>query len=79
VQRFTPRRPKSVWSKINREKVTKLIAEGRMQPAGMRQIELAKADGRWDAAYDSQRTMTVPEDFQTELDKTRKQRLFSPR
>src|SRR5579859_7329687 len=69
LQKFTPRRPKSGWSKINCDKVTALIAEGRMQPAGMRQVELAKADGRWDLAYDSQSKITIPEDFQRELDK----------
>ena len=49
IQRFTPRRARSNWSKINRDKVERLIAEGRMQPAGLREIERAKADGRWDA------------------------------
>jgi uncharacterized protein YdeI (YjbR/CyaY-like superfamily) len=68
LQKFTPRRPKSVWSKINCAKVTQLIAEGRMQPAGLRQVEAAQADGRWDAAYDSQRTITIPPDFQSALD-----------
>ena len=50
LQRFTPRRARSNWSKINRDKVGRLIAEGRMQPAGLREIERAKADGRWDAS-----------------------------
>ncbi|HEU5437770.1 MAG TPA: YdeI/OmpD-associated family protein [Ktedonobacterales bacterium] len=67
-QRFTPRRPKSVWSRVNREKAEALIAAGRMQPAGLRQVELAKADGRWDAAYDSQSTIEVPADLQRALD-----------
>src|SRR5947209_11376089 len=53
LQKFTPRRPKSMWSKINCDKVDALIADGRMQPAGMRQVELAKADGRWDLSYPS--------------------------
>jgi uncharacterized protein YdeI (YjbR/CyaY-like superfamily) len=53
LQRFTPRRARSKWSKINREKVGRLIEEGRMQPPGLAEIERAKADGRWDAAYDS--------------------------
>ena len=66
--RFTPRRPKSRWSKVNRGKVAELIAMGRMRPAGLAAIEAAKADGRWDAAYDSQATATVPEDLQRELD-----------
>ncbi len=69
LQKFTPRRAKSPWSKINREKAEALIASGRMQPAGMRQVGLAQADGRWEAAYHSQRTIEIPEDFQVELDK----------
>ncbi|WP_309897089.1 YdeI/OmpD-associated family protein [Archangium sp.] len=72
LQRFTPRRPKSKWSKINREKVTALIEQGRMKPAGLKEIELAKADGRWDEAYDSQKNATVPEDLQRELEKNPK-------
>ena len=69
VQRFTPRRPRSKWSQINREKVERLIAAGRMKPSGQAQVEAAKADGRWDAAYPAGSTATVPEDFQRELDK----------
>jgi uncharacterized protein YdeI (YjbR/CyaY-like superfamily) len=69
LQKFTPRRPKSIWSKANCEKATALIVEGRIQPAGLRQIELAKADGRWDRAYESQSRITIPADFQSELDK----------
>ena len=69
LQKFTPRRPRSIWSKINCEKATALIAGGRMQPAGLRQVELAKADGRWDQAYASQNKITIPADFQSELDK----------
>ena len=68
IQRFTPRRPRSKWSKINRDKAEKLIADGRVQPPGLREVERAKADGRWDAAYDSQRTATVPDDLQAALD-----------
>ncbi len=67
VQRFTPRRPRSKWSKINRAKATQLIEQGGMQPAGLREVERARADGRWDAAYDSQGTATVPDDLQREL------------
>lgn len=67
-QRFTPRRARSRWSRINRDKALALIDAGRMQPAGMREVERAQADGRWDAAYASQRTMTVPEDLQAALD-----------
>ena len=68
LQRFTPRRPGSRWSRINREKVERLIAEGRMRPAGLAEVERARADGRWDAAYESQRTIAVPDDLARELD-----------
>lgn len=76
LQTFVPRRPRSIWSKINRDYVAQLINEGKMQPAGMVQVEAAKADGRWDAAYDSPRTMTVPEDFLNELSKDPKAEAF---
>jgi uncharacterized protein YdeI (YjbR/CyaY-like superfamily) len=68
LQRFTPRKPRSRWSKINREKAERLVAEGRMQPAGLREVEAARADGRWDAAYEGQATATVPPDLARELD-----------
>ena len=68
LQRFTPRRPRSRWSRINRDKAERLIAEGRMRPAGLAEVEQAKADGRWEAAYEGQRSITVPEDLQRELD-----------
>lgn len=68
LQRFTPRGPRSKWSKINRDKAEELIESGRMKPAGLREVERAKADGRWEAAYDGQRTMGVPDDLQAELD-----------
>ncbi len=68
LQRFTPRRPRSNWSKVNCGNVERLIAEGRMQPAGLREVERAKADGRWDAAYAGPRTAEVPEDLQRALD-----------
>ncbi len=67
LQKFTPRRAKSVWSKINREKVITLIEQGRMREAGLREVERAQQDGRWDAAYDSQSRATVPDDFQQVL------------
>ena len=67
LQRFTPRRPRSKWSEINRAKAILLIEQGRMQPAGRAQIEAAKADGRWEAAYAPQSSKTVPEDFQRAL------------
>ena len=63
LQRFTPRRAKSLWSDINRENVARLIQAKRMTPHGLRHVEAAKADGRWAAAYKGQRTMTVPEDL----------------
>ena len=68
LQRFTPRRARSRWSKINRAKATKLIASGEMKPVGLREVERAKSDGRWDAAYDSHRTATVPEDLRRALE-----------
>jgi uncharacterized protein YdeI (YjbR/CyaY-like superfamily) len=67
LQRFTPRRPRGRWSKINTDKAAELIEAGRMQPAGMREIERARGDGRWDAAYAGQRTAGVPEDLEREL------------
>ena len=67
LQRFTPRRPRSRWSKANRDRAERLIAEGAMQPAGLRQVELARADGRWDRAYDGQRAATVPDDLRAAL------------
>ncbi len=69
LQRFTPRRPKSKWSKVNRKKATELIEQGKMKPAGLKQVELARQDGRWDRAYDSQSNAVVPDDFQQELDR----------
>lgn len=63
LQRFMPRRPRSVWSKINREKALALVAARRMKPSGLREIDQAKSDGRWDSAYDSPSTATVPADF----------------
>jgi uncharacterized protein YdeI (YjbR/CyaY-like superfamily) len=68
LQKFTPRGPRSPWSKVNREKATALIESGRMKPAGLAEVERAKADGRWEAAYDAQSKATVPEDLQRELD-----------
>jgi uncharacterized protein YdeI (YjbR/CyaY-like superfamily) len=68
LQRFTPRRSRSRWSRINRDRAQQLIADGRMQPNGLREIEAAQADGRWDAAYESQSKAQVPEDLQAALD-----------
>jgi uncharacterized protein YdeI (YjbR/CyaY-like superfamily) len=72
LQKFTPRGLKSIWSKINTEKAEKLIASGEMKPAGLKTIEAAKQDGRWDAAYASQKNITIPDDFQSALDKNEK-------
>lgn len=68
LQRFVPRRPRSMWSKINRDKALALIASGKMKPAGLHEVERAKRDGRWDAAYDSPRNAPVHPDFQKALD-----------
>lgn len=68
LQRFTPRRPRGRWSKINREKAEALEAAGALRPAGAAEVAAAKADGRWEAAYEGQRTAAVPEDLQRELD-----------
>ena len=66
-QRFTPRRPRSKWSRINCAAIERLHAEGRLTPAGLREMQAAKRDGRWEAAYASPRTMPVPEDLQAAL------------
>ncbi len=68
LQRFTPRRLRSRWSRINRDKAERLIPEGRMRPPGLAEVERAKADGRWEAAYEGQKSSTVPDDLQRELD-----------
>jgi uncharacterized protein YdeI (YjbR/CyaY-like superfamily) len=68
LQRFTPRRARSKWSKRNRKMAERLIAEGRMRPAGLAEVERAQRDGRWEEAYDSPSTATVPADFQVALD-----------
>jgi uncharacterized protein YdeI (YjbR/CyaY-like superfamily) len=67
LQRFTPRRSRSIWSKVNRAKAEALVEAGEMQPAGLAEMERAKADGRWDAAYDGQRTSAVPDDLAAAL------------
>jgi uncharacterized protein YdeI (YjbR/CyaY-like superfamily) len=76
LQKFTPRRAKSIWSKINTERAERLIATGEMQPAGLRAIEAARQDGRWQAAYASQRNIEVPDDFQEALNKNKKAAAF---
>lgn len=76
LQKFTPRRPKSIWSKINVGHVERLIASGEMKPSGLRAVEAAKQDGRWAAAYSSQKNISVPEDFQFALEKNKKAKAF---
>ena len=76
LQKFTPRRKRSPWSKRNRERAERLAAAGEMHSAGLAAVEAAKADGRWDRAYDSPGTMTVPGDLQAALDKHPKARAF---
>jgi uncharacterized protein YdeI (YjbR/CyaY-like superfamily) len=68
LQRFTPRRKKSIWSQINRDHVARLIAAGRMTPHGMAQVDAAKADGRWDAAYAPIRSATLPDDLRAAVE-----------
>lgn len=63
IQKFTPRRAKSVWSKVNREKVLALVRSGRMKAAGQAAVDAAKSDGRWEAAYDSPKNSVAPADF----------------
>jgi uncharacterized protein YdeI (YjbR/CyaY-like superfamily) len=69
LQRFTPRSTRSRWSEINRDKAEELIVARRMRSAGLAEIERAKTDGRWDAAYKGQRTASIPADLQRELDR----------
>ena len=76
LQRFTRRSAKSIWSRLNRDRADALVAAGRMLPAGMREIEKAKEDGRWEAAYASPSNSVVPDDLQTALDANPKARAF---
>ena len=76
LQKFTPRGRKSVWSKVNREHAERLIRTGAMRDAGLAAIDEAKRDGRWERAYDSQRSAAVPEDFQAVLDQHPKAKAF---
>ena len=76
LQKFTPRRAKSIWSKKNTQNVERLIQSGRMNKAGLDEVEAAKADGRWNMAYDSPKDMNMPEDFLKELAKNKKARKF---
>lgn len=74
--RFTPRRARSKWSQVNVGKVAKLIEEGRMKPAGLREVERARADGRWDAAYEPPSKATVPDDLRAALERNDEAREF---
>jgi uncharacterized protein YdeI (YjbR/CyaY-like superfamily) len=76
LQRFTPRRLRSMWSEINREKALALIADGKMKPAGLAEIERAQRDGRWNAAYASPKSATVPPDFEMELNRHPRAKVF---
>jgi uncharacterized protein YdeI (YjbR/CyaY-like superfamily) len=76
LQKFTPRRSQSGWSKTNTEHAERLIKAGQMRQAGLQAVEAAKADGRWQAAYDSPRNASVPEDFLKELAKNKKAEAF---
>jgi uncharacterized protein YdeI (YjbR/CyaY-like superfamily) len=76
LQRFTPRRPRGRWSRINRDKAEALIAAKAMRPAGMAEVEAAQADGRWEAAYEGARTAQIPDDLQRELDSNKAAREF---
>ena len=76
LTRFTPRRPRSKWSEVNRTRATELIGEGRMAQAGLAEIEAAKADGRWAAAYPPASTAVVPDDLAAALDANSKARAF---
>jgi uncharacterized protein YdeI (YjbR/CyaY-like superfamily) len=76
LQKFTPRGPRSIWSKINTEKAQRLIESGRMKPPGLKAVESARQDGRWDAAYASQSKAVAPDDLQAELDRNAKAKAF---
>jgi uncharacterized protein YdeI (YjbR/CyaY-like superfamily) len=76
LQKFTPRTKRSVWSKVNRENVARLIRSGAMRPGGLAAVEAAKADGRWERAYDSPRSSKVPADLQTALDESPQAKAF---
>ena len=76
LQKFTPRRSKSIWSKINIENVARLEKAGKMKDPGLAEVERAKADGRWQSAYDSPANMKIPEDFLKELSKNKKAERF---
>jgi uncharacterized protein YdeI (YjbR/CyaY-like superfamily) len=76
IQRFTPRRKRSIWSKRNVDKVAALIESGRMRQAGLAEVEAAKADGRWERAYSASSVVEVPEDFRVALERDAKAKAF---
>ncbi len=76
IQKFSPRKPNSKWSKLNTEKVEALIVAGRIQPSGYHQVELAKEDGRWEAAYEPPSQISIPEDFQAGLNENQRAKEF---
>ncbi len=76
LQKFTPRRARSIWSKRNADRATKLIKLKKMKPAGLKEIENAKSDGRWEKAYESPKDMTIPGDFLKRLSKDKKAQKF---
>ena len=76
LQKFTPRGRRSSWSRLNREKAERLVATGRMRPAGLAEIERARSDGRWEAAYEPQSTATIPYDLRRALDARPRARAF---
>jgi uncharacterized protein YdeI (YjbR/CyaY-like superfamily) len=76
LQRFTPRKANSIWSKVNKDKAEQLIANGKMKPSGLKAIEIAKQNGQWDKAYESQSNATIPDDFAVELERNVKAKAF---
>ncbi|RYG86940.1 MAG: hypothetical protein EON59_08740 [Alphaproteobacteria bacterium] len=78
LQRYTPRGKKSIWSQLNVDNVARLIASGRMTPHGLREVEAAKADGRWDRAYGSGKAFRIPDDLQAAIDSSPKARAMLP-
>lgn len=76
IQKFSPRKAKSVWSKRNREHIARLIKSKKMKPAGLAQVKAAKSDGRWEMAYDGPAAMKIPDDFLAELKKDKKAKAF---
>lgn len=78
LQGLTPRRPRSVWSQVNLQRVERLMAAGRLRPAGLKEVEAAKADGRWEAAYHPASTAQVPDDLQAAIDASPAAKAFFP-